>query len=312
MPWLYVPFFFGIEILPLPDAVTLQFTVPPFAAIFAVCLVGESWYFIDQMGAIVCLLGVILIAHPTVLFGSTTTTTNHDNDNTTNEDDNAVAAAAWLQLVAVLVCTGGAALAGVAYVTVRRIGNRASAAVMVLYYGTWSIPITILGSGLLRNGTWNVWNKDIVHDDYDNNNGDTTTTTLSFTTMEWCLLWIMGLAGYAGQLFTNLGLQHEKAATTTLATSTQIVWTYLFEYMFLHETLQLWSLLGTILILGYMILVGVLKFVTPTTTTLNTAAANNDNDNNNNIDENSNNNNNNNQVVDGEQVPLLARTLSSF
>lgn len=49
--------FFGIQILPLPTAVTLQFTTPPFAAAFAVLLVGEQWKTIDIIGAVVCLSG---------------------------------------------------------------------------------------------------------------------------------------------------------------------------------------------------------------------------------------------------------------
>lgn len=69
----------------------------------------------------------------------------------------------------------------------------------------------------------------------------------------------MGFAGYGGQWFTNLGLQHESAATATLATSTQIVWTYIFELAFLHETINSWSLAGTGLIIGYMLVVAVIK-----------------------------------------------------
>lgn len=52
-----------------------------------------------------------------------------------------------------------------------------------------------------------------------------------------------------------LSLQREKAATGTLATCTQIVWTYIFELAFLHEALNRWSLIGTGLILGDMFVV---------------------------------------------------------
>ena len=44
-----------------------------------------------------------------------------------------------------------------------------------------------------------------------------------------------------------------------MATSTQIVWTFIFEILFLHEALNLWSLAGTGLILGYMMIVGIIK-----------------------------------------------------
>ena len=70
--------FFGIQVLPLPDAVTLQFTTPPFAAAFAVIMVGEQWKVMDMIGAVVCIGGVALIAHPSWLFGKSSDTAVED------------------------------------------------------------------------------------------------------------------------------------------------------------------------------------------------------------------------------------------
>jgi drug/metabolite transporter (DMT)-like permease len=169
--------FFGIQVLPLPDAVTLQFTTPPFAAAFAVCMVGEVWKPLDMIGAVVCFAGVFFIAH-----------------SSESGADDSSAASIFLKASAVMVTTGGAALAGIAYVCVRKIGDRASAVVMVLYYGVFSIPMVIIGSGLLLN-KWDVWS------DPD------------LTARDYCIMLVMGLGGYGGQFFTNLGLQRETAAT---------------------------------------------------------------------------------------------------
>lgn len=226
-------FFFGIEILPLPDAVTLQFTTPPFAAAFAVCLVGERWMMMDKIGAVVCLSGVALIAHPTWLFGSSGEEVTEDASDSKS---------ALLKTLATLVTFGGAAMAGIAYVCVRKIGDRASAVVMVLYYGVLSIPMVIIGSGLLT-GTWCVWRDP------------------QLGLKDYLVMFVMGIAGYGGQWFTNLGLQLETAGTATLVTTTQIVWTYAFELMFLHEKVDLWSLGGTGLIIGYMLILAVIKMI---------------------------------------------------
>jgi len=225
--------FFGIQLLPLPDAVTIQFTTPPFAAAFAVCMVGERWKPLDMIGAAVCLTGVALIAHPTWLFGSMV------NDDEVIDDG----ISSVMKAAAVMVTTAGAAMAGMAYVCVRKIGDQADAVVMVFYYGVLSLPLTSIGSKLLL-GTWNVLG-DIEH----------------FTIKDYLLLLLVGFAGYGGQWFTNLGLQIETAATATLATSTQIVWTFVFEILFLHESLNIWSLAGTALILGYMMVVGIIKVI---------------------------------------------------
>mmetsp|Transcript_5102 Transcript_5102/g.9753 ORF Transcript_5102/g.9753 Transcript_5102/m.9753 type:complete len:394 (-) Transcript_5102:70-1251(-) len=257
--------FYGIQILPLPDAVTLQFTTPAFAAAFGVIMVGEQWKPLDMIGAVVCISGVALIAHPTWLFGGDAEVADEDGPSP------------FIKMLAVLITSGGAASAGFAYVMVRVIGARADAigkfsrraesmhshrtsscatglfshistlsffglAVMVLYYAVLSIPLCYFGSGFIE-GDWAVWQLQ------------------GFGIADYILLLLMGLGGYGGQWFTNLGLQNETAATATLATSTQIVWTYIFEIMFLHEAINSWSLGGTGLILGYMILVGAIKMV---------------------------------------------------
>ena len=181
-------FFYAIQHLPLPDAVTLQFTTPPFAAAFAVCLARERWMVLDQVGAVVCLAGVMLIAHPSWLFGSDPT---DDEANQQQKDS----------LVPIAVALTGAAFAGMAYMSVRKIGHRASANVMVLYYGAFSIPLVLLGSKMLR-GQWNVWSEGRA----------------LFSPLDISLIILTGLSAYAGQYLINLGLQHETAATGTLAT----------------------------------------------------------------------------------------------
>lgn len=228
--------FFGAQVMPLPDAVTLQFTSPPFAAFFAVLVVGEQWKGFDMVGAVVCLTGVALIAHPTWLFGRSSSQANGN----TNDSD------LLMQALGVTVTTIGAALAGLAYVCVRVIGNRASALVMIFYYGLISIPVSVLGSVLFQ-GTWNV----MVSGDAQS----------PFTAGDAVLILLIGVLGYMAQWLINVGLQHETAATATLATCTQIVWTYVFELAFLHEALNQWSLGGTALILGYMLVVAVIKLV---------------------------------------------------
>ena len=180
--------FFGIQILPLPTAVTLQFTTPPFAAAFAVLLVGEQWKTIDIIGAVVCLSGVALIAHSAA---------DDSGDETEVIDADNVDAGILLKALAVMVTTAGAMMAGIAYVCVRKIGDAADAVVMVFYYGALSLPMTAIGSKLYLN-TWNVLG-DFQH----------------FSLVDYFLLLLVGFAGYGGQWFTNLGLQIETAATVS-------------------------------------------------------------------------------------------------
>ena len=169
-------FFYAIQNLPLPDAVILQFTTPLFAAAFAVCLAGEQWMILDMVGAVVCMIGVALIAHPSTEEGPI-------GDNTA---------------FAVFVALVGAAMAGMAYMSVRLVGERTSANVMVLYYSSLSIPMALIGSKWFL-GKWSIWGDDI------------------FSAWDYLLFLLTGLSGYGGQYFTNLGLQREAAATVSNA-----------------------------------------------------------------------------------------------
>lgn len=226
--------FYGCQVLPLPDAVTLQFTTPAFAAAIAVVLVGEKWTPLDMFGAAVCLFGVALIAHPTWMFGVADEQEGGDEESKHS---------APLQALGVLITTIGSVLAGLAYVYVRKIGDRASAVTMVLYYGYISVPVSLIGSRLFE-GTWNVISGG---------------RTRPFTVVECILILLIGILGHIAQWLLNAGLQMETAATGTLATCTQIVWTYVFELAFLHESLNQWSIMGTGLILGYLCVVAIVK-----------------------------------------------------
>lgn len=224
-------FFYAVQKLPLPDAITLQFTTPVFAALLAVPLLGEAWKKSNMVGAACCLSGVLMIARPSWLFGAATAAATATT--TTAQ------AAASTAATATLVGLTGAAFAAAAYVLVRRIGSRASANVMVFYYAVYSALLAPLGSKLLDGA--DSWNAVVGQP----------------SPRELLVFAGLGLAGFLGQLFTNMGLTRaDSAATATLVTNTQIVFAFLFEIFILHESISPWSLAGTALIVGYMAVTG--------------------------------------------------------
>ena len=230
--------FYAIQNLPLPDAITLQFTTPVFAAMMAVPLLGEPWKRSNMVGAAFCLSGVLLIARPSWLFGTAAAAT-------ASTTTTAIAAAAQTA-TATTVGLVGAAFAALAYVLVRRIGSRADANVMVFYYALISGLTAPLGAKLLASsggGSGSGW--DVVG---------------SPTAVELLVFAGLGVFGFLGQLFTNLGLTKcDSAATATLVTNTQIVFAFLFEITILHESLSPWSIAGSALIVGYMAFAGISK-----------------------------------------------------
>lgn len=214
-------FFYAVQCLPLPDAITLQFTTPVFAAIMAVPLLNEELKASDLVGAAVCLSGVLLIARPSWLFGVA--------------NASAAATLGTGPTAATLIGLLGAALAAIAYLLVRRIGDRASANVMVLYYAAISALTAPIGAKLLSDSGFDVVGKP--------------------SPSELVVFSALGVFGFAGQLLTNMGLTAcDSAATATLVTNIQIVFAFLFEIFILKESLSPWSVAGSGVILGYMVL----------------------------------------------------------
>lgn len=100
---------------------------------------------------------------------------------------------------AVFVALVGAAMAGMAFMSVRLVGERTSANVMVIYYSSLSIPMALFGSKWFP-GKWIIWGDDI------------------FSAWDYFLFILTGLSGYGGQYFNNLGLQRKAAATVSTVT----------------------------------------------------------------------------------------------
>jgi drug/metabolite transporter (DMT)-like permease len=94
-------FYFALVHLPLADATVLQYTNPAWAAVFAIFVLGERMRGREVASLALSLLGVLLVARPTFLFGT----------------------ASALDPVAVAVGLAGAVCSASAYVVVRMLGG---------------------------------------------------------------------------------------------------------------------------------------------------------------------------------------------
>lgn len=115
-------FFYAIPRLPLAEVTVIQFTNPVFVALLASVFLGEHLGRRDVGSIALSLVGVLLIARPSVLFGARVET---------------------LDLVAVGVALLGAVLAAVAYTTVRKLRETEHALVVVFYFPLVSTPAAV-------------------------------------------------------------------------------------------------------------------------------------------------------------------------
>lgn len=105
-------FYYAVVHLPLADATVIQYTNPVWTALIAAVLLGEHLRPLEVVLSVLSLLGVVLVARPTFLFGG---------------------ASMGLDPLAVAVALAGAVFSAAAYVTVRRLRGE-EAMVIVLYF----------------------------------------------------------------------------------------------------------------------------------------------------------------------------------
>lgn len=121
-------FYYGVVHLPLADATVIQYTNAIFTSVFAVFVLGERLRRREQFPLLLTLLGVLMVARPSFLFGG----------------------ADRLPLVPLLVALAGACFSGGAYVTVRKLEGE-HPLVVILYFsviGTFGAIPAALRSGL--------------------------------------------------------------------------------------------------------------------------------------------------------------------
>lgn len=109
-------FYYGVVVLPLADATVVQYTNPVFTALLAAAVLGEGLRLKEIGLTLASLAGVVFVARPTFLFGSSSEA---------------------LDPLAVGVALGGAVFSAAAYVTVRRLKSE-DAMVIVFYFAGMS------------------------------------------------------------------------------------------------------------------------------------------------------------------------------
>lgn len=114
-------FFWAISQLALSDVTVLHYTNPIFTALIAAMCLGEKITGRHGVALIVCVLGVILVARPSILFGSGSS----------------------LPVDGVAIALLGALFAAAAYVTVRKLGESEHPLVVVFYFPLVSVPLVL-------------------------------------------------------------------------------------------------------------------------------------------------------------------------
>ncbi|KAH7030519.1 hypothetical protein B0J12DRAFT_318277 [Macrophomina phaseolina] len=235
--------YYSLLYLPLSDATVITFLAPSLACFACSLLINEPFTRMEQVAALISLIGVVLIARPTFLFstpdpqepntdpsdGSTTSPTSGAGDyNTVTPEQRALAVA-----VALLGVLGAAT----AYTTLRWIGKRAHALISVSWFAAWCTLVSVIAMASIPS------------------------IPFAFPTSlyDWGLLFFLGTCGFVMQFLLAAGLQQEKSSRATNMVYCQMLFALAGDKLIFGTTPDAWGWAGSSLILGSAIYVAVRK-----------------------------------------------------
>lgn len=150
--------FFGVSgmywsllYLPLADATVITFLAPSLACFACSILLKEPFTRVERLAALVSLTGVVLIARPTTLFGSSTSSSeavpssgNSDAAPASPDASNYDNVTPAQRLFAVGIALVGVMGAAIVFTVIRWIGKRAHPLVSVNYFAVWCSLISLV------------------------------------------------------------------------------------------------------------------------------------------------------------------------
>lgn len=204
--------YYSLQYLPLSDATVLTFLTPCFTLVLGWLFLGESFTRREALAGLVALLGVVFIARPLSLFGTSDPTTiiqPPSNSTMTPISDEPTQAQ---RLSAVLISLLGVVGAGGAYVTIRYIGKRAHALISVSMFSLVACLFSLGGLIITREKVVVPRGRPLAY------------------------LLILGVSGFVAQFLLTMGLQREKAGRGSTAMYLQLLFALLWGKVVFNDT----------------------------------------------------------------------------
>jgi len=198
----------------------ITFLAPGVASYACYLILGEKFTRIEQIGSIVSLAGVVLIARPTSFFdlsSSAQSISVHSYTNgTTTEPGEFPAPTSAQRLSAIALSLLGVVGSATVFTTIRWIGKRAHPLISVNYFATWCTIVSTLaltvGSSLPEPLTQpNLYFR------------------LPADLRQWGMLLFLGACGFIMQFMMTAGMAHEKSNRATNMVYTQMLFALCFD-----------------------------------------------------------------------------------
>ncbi|PWN23258.1 hypothetical protein BCV69DRAFT_280867 [Microstroma glucosiphilum] len=221
--------YLSLENLSLSDATGIIFLGPLVTGVAAAVFLSEPFSVRERIAGIGSLLGVLLIARPTAIFGSQgdAEVPSAPGDTPPIEGGNESEAAGANRVFGVVIALAGVFCQSGAWIALRSLGRACSTYHSIAYFALCSWVLSL--AGMVVSGQPFVW-----------------PSTVEATVV----LFSVGLFSLLAQVFQTLGLQRETAARAAMVSYLQIIFATAFQCLVLGTPLELLSVVGSIMVLA--------------------------------------------------------------
>uniref|UniRef100_A0A8C0GZ90 Solute carrier family 35 member G1 n=1 Tax=Chelonoidis abingdonii TaxID=106734 RepID=A0A8C0GZ90_CHEAB len=203
--------YYAFQVMPLADATVITFSSPVFTSLLAWIFLKEKYSLWDLLFTLFTITGVVLIARPPFLFGSSITGIE---GNYTNHLKGTIAA------VVSAVSTAST------FVILRKMGKSVSYFLSIWYYAVIGLIECIVAL--------------FVIDEW----------TLPYCGTDRLLLILIGLLGLGGQIFITKALQIEKAGPVAIMKTMDVVFAFILQILFLNHLPTWWTVGGALCVVA--------------------------------------------------------------
>ena len=208
----------AMTLLPLGDASSLIFTSPIVTFVLARIFLKERIDGLDLFCGLICLVGVVFVARPAVLFGNSTSVPATSTANSTGATATQHTAGVFMSLVAALASAS-------AYVFVRKLGD---------------VPAEIVVGSFMFVVCWATGFLALM----------THTMALPVSLLEFAMTLAIGFCGFAGQLYMTWGFSLEQAGPASVMRYIDVIFAFIWSATLLQEEINPWSVFGAFVIMA--------------------------------------------------------------
>ncbi|KAJ4386737.1 hypothetical protein N0V93_009635 [Gnomoniopsis smithogilvyi] len=214
--------YYSIVYLTLSQATALNFLAPMGAMMLSKYTDHGNFSFTDRVGTAVALAGVVLVTQPDGIFRP------HEAGSLGPKPDNFAKAKG--------LASGAVGVLGttIALTTIRRIGSRAHALIVVNYFA-WVIVLVATTLVVIELPSW------------------------PQTIKAWVLLSVVGVFGGLMEFLLTLGISGDRSSAATVMIYSQVLWALIIDRIVWHVQLNIWTFAGIGGVVGSLVLVSLAK-----------------------------------------------------